>query len=101
MSISVLVYASNIHIQSVCFFAGHHKQREISTGKESSDPDIAESLRSPRPQPTREQLRAGQPVVVYQPCHHGDRIRGPGVLAAQPLRRQEENVHIAASTATD
>ncbi len=81
--------------------SGHHQQREVSTGKESSDPDITESLRSPRPQPAGEQLRPGQPVVVYQPCHHGDRIRGPGVLAAQPLRRQAENTHIAACTATD
>lgn len=83
------------------FLAGHHQQCEISPGKESSDPDVAESLRSPRPQPAGEQLRTGQPVVVYQPCYHGGRIRGPGVPAAQPLRRQEENTHITSSTATD
>lgn len=88
-----------IYILSVSLFAGHHQQREISTGKESSDPDIAESIWSPWPKPAREQLRSSQHVVVHQPFPHGDRIWHTGLLAAQPLQWQQENKHIASTAA--
>lgn len=90
-----------VHFLRIFIFVGHHQQRESSPGQKSSDPDGAKSIRSTWPQPARKQLRTGQPVVLYQPRPHGDRIRGAGLLATQPFRRQKENTHVASLPVTD
>lgn len=94
-------FKDRVHFLRIFIFVGHHQQRESSPGQKSSDPDGAKSIRSTWPQPARKQLRSGQPVVLYQPRPHGDRIRGAGLLATQPFRRQKENTHVASLPVTD